>query len=474
MLQLYRHQKIALSYLRLNDSFCLFMEQGTGKTIPTLIRTLELLRTGEAKTALIVAPKSALGAWERDVEKFGETEQICFKQRVTLVNYDKIWRGGDKSVYNRDFDIIVLDEAHFIKNRTSNRSAFLLKLATRARYRYALTGTPISNGQLENIWSLIAFMDPYYDRGHIYSNIFARWFQQVADQSGKHKDGMIYRGSYTEFTHRYCILNQYHKPSSYINVRELQDLIGRYSYRVKKSECLDLPDKLPDEIVYVDQASKALYKRLATESALEEYDILADNPLSRLVKLRQLASGFLTKHKMTVSGDKIKTETELIEAKCNKIEILTELIEGYPDDKKLVIFCEFKHSIQLIRQLLFKLDIPYLTLDGDQKDKQIWRRFQDDPKMRVIICQYQTASAGIDLFAADTIIYYEPTLRSQLLEQSRDRIHRTGQTTKCSYIHLITRGTVEVDIYRALAGYSDFSEKLFVEYMTSYRRSYTR
>ena len=120
------------------------------------------------------------------------------------------------------------------------------------------------------------------------------------------------------------------------------------------------------------------------------------------------------------------------------------------------------------------MDIPYLTLDGDQKDKQIWRRFQDDPRTRVIICQYQTASAGIDLYAADTIIYYEPTLRSQLLEQSRDRIHRTGQVTKCSYIHLITRGTVEMDIYRALAGYSDFSEKLFVEYMTQYRRNYTK
>lgn len=467
MLQLYRHQKIALSYLRLNDSFCLFMEQGTGKTIPTLIRTLELLRTGKAKTALIVAPKSALGAWERDVEKFGDTEQICFWQRVTLVNYDKIWRGGDKSVYNRVFDIIVLDEAHFIKNRTSNRSAFLLKLATRARYRYALTGTPISNGQLENIWSLIAFLDPYYMRGRIYSQIFRDRFREVTGKDG-------YSGSYTEFTNRYCVLNQYHKPSGYINVRELQRLINEYSYRVKKSECLDLPEKLPDEIVYVEQAAKATYKRLATESALEEYDILADNPLSRLVELRQLASGFITKRKLTKDGDRIRAETETIEEKCNKIEILTELIEGYPDDKKLVIFCEFKHSIQQIRQLLFKMDIPYLTLDGDQKDKQIWRRFQEDPRMRVIICQYQTASAGIDLYAADTIIYYEPTLRSQLLEQSRDRIHRTGQVTKCSYIHLITRGTVEMDIYRALSGYSDFSEKLFVEYMSQYRRNYTK
>ena len=113
-------------------------------------------------------------------------------------------------------------------------------------------------------------------------------------------------------------------------------------------------------------------------------------------------------------------------------------------------------------------------MDGDQKDKNIWRQFQTDAKIRVIVCQYQTANAGIDLFASDTIIYYEPTTRSITLEQSRDRIHRSGQKNKCSYIHLLTTGTVEVDIYRALAGYQDFSEKLFTEYMNSYRKSFTR
>ena len=87
--------------------------------------------------------------------------------------------------------------------------------------------------------------------------------------------------------------------------------------------------------------------------------------------------------------------------------------------------------------------------------------------------QYQSGSAGIDLFASDTIIYYEPTLRSTTLEQSRDRIHRSGQTSKCSYIHLITKGTVEVAIYRALQNYSDFSERLFDEYMYEYSKGRT-
>lgn len=452
-LNLYRHQKIALSYLKFNDSFALFMEQGTGKTIPALVRILELLVNDEADRVLIVAPKSALGAWTRDIEKFEPETQSLLAHRVELVNYDKVWRGGEKSAYNKQYDVIVLDEAHAIKNRTSKRAAFLLKLSARAKYRYILTGTPISNGQLENIWSLYCFLDPYVERGRVYSRIFQEHLQRVGKGT--------YKGSYYEFQDRYCILNQYHKPTSYINVRELQELINDYSYRVKKADCLDLPDKLPDDIVYIDLKEKELYKRLSTASALLEYEILADNPLSRLVKLRQLASGHL----------KLNTG-EAISVKCEKLFILREIIENL-GDKKIVIFAEFKESIRKISELMEAEEITYVVLDGDQKDKTIWRRFQAEPEIQVIICQYQTASAGIDLYASDTIIYFEPTLRSQLLEQSRDRIHRSGQVNKCSYIHLITRGTVEVSIYRALAGYQDFGEKLFTEYLNSYRRSYS-
>lgn len=426
--------------MRSNDFFALFMEQGTGKTIPSLCRILDLARSGVISEALVVAPKSALGAWERDIELFNAVDREIIKSVLTLINYDKVWRGGDKSPYNKAYGCIILDEAHLIKNRSSQRSKFLLKLACKADYRYILTGTPIGNGQLENIYSLYCFLDPYLERGRVCSRIFG--------------------GSYQKFQDRYCILNMYHKPSSYIHVKELQEIINAHSYRVKKVDCLDLPEKLPDEVIKVDQAEPKLYKKLATESAILEYEILAENPLSRLVKLRQLVSGH------------IKTEDQLIEVGNNKIPILQEIIEGYPEDKKLVIFAEFKYSIGKISEMLRKMKIHFVTLDGDQKDKTIWRKFQTDKRTRVIVCQYQTAAAGIDLFASDTIIYYEPTLRSNILEQSRDRIHRTGQKEKCSYIHLLTKGTVEVEIYRALAGYSDFSEALFTRYMEGYRRRY--
>ena len=418
-----------------------------------LIRVLDLLKSGQIEDALIVAPKSALGSWVRDLDFFDTLDRQLLEGAITLINYDKVWRKGKDSPYYKKWGAIILDESHNIKNRTSQRAKFLLEIATVTKYRYILTGSPISNGALEDIFAQFAFLDPYIERGRVYSNIFKRHFESMAP-------GKTFKGSYYEFLDRYAILNRFHKPYKYINVKELQSLINEHSYRVKKSECLDLPEKLPDEIIYVENKEKALYKKLSTTSAILEYEILAENPLSRMVKLRQLSSGF------------IKNEYELFTFKCEKLEILQEIIERYDTDKKLVIFAEFKFSIASICDLLSKLKIKHVVLDGEQKNKTIWRDFQNDNSIRVIVCQYQTANAGIDLFASDTIIYYEPTLRSTILEQSRDRIHRSGQKNKCSYIHLLVKGTVEEAIYKALSGYADFSERLFTEYLNNYQKSY--
>lgn len=434
MIELYRHQRLALSYLRINNFYALFMDQGCGKTLPALFRLLELLRSKKIADALVVAPKAVLASWERDIEKFDEPDQVILRRGITFVNYDITWRRPE---LKKHWGAIILDEAHYIKNRTSNRSKCLLKMALDSDYRYILTGTPISNGRLEDIWSLFSFLDPV-----------------VINRTISSKE----LGSYREFTDHYCILNQYYQPCSYIHVSDLQDIIAEHSYRVKKSECLDLPEKLPDEIYTIELQDKKFYKELHQYSTIEEYEILAENPLSRMIKLRQVASGFIT------------TKDGIKDLKCEKIETLKGFLSGYED--KLVIFAQFTHSIDRINELLKKLKIKAVTLDGRQKDKKIWRKFQEDQSIQVIVCQYDAACEGIDLYSADTTLYYEPTIRSNTLEQSRDRIHRRGQERPCSYIHFITKGTIEVAIYRTLKGYGDFSEKVFTEYMDNYQRKF--
>ena len=434
---LFRHQKLALHYLRANDSFALFMDQGVGKTLPTLCHTLELYKQGKINNALVVAPKAVIGAWYRDMELFYEDDQEILTRLISLVSYDSVWR--ENKGFNKEWDLIIADESHKIKHRGRKRTKFLLRLALKSKYRYILTGTPTGNGQLENIFSQYAFLAPYSGRR---GDVCCEWL-----------------GSYREFESKYCVLNQYWKPYRYLHVDELQDIIAEHSYRVKKNECLDLPEKLPDVIYDIDLMEPKLYKELAKSSTVEELDILAENPLAKLSKLRQVCSGFLN------DGNK------RYDLKCEKLAVLEEFLDGW--DKKLVIFAEFTLSIHSISALLNKLKIKHVILNGEQKDKQIWRKFQEDDSIQIIICQYQSGSEGIDLFASDTVLYYEPTNKSNTLVQSRDRIHRSGQTQKCSYIHFITKGTVEGAIYKALKGYSDFDEKLFTEYMAEYTRTYS-
>lgn len=434
---LFAHQRKALNYLRLNDSFMLTMEQGCGKTLPSLVRIIELIKAGEVKQGLICCPKSVIGSWERDIELFSPADQKLLFNTLDIINYDMVWRSPK---YKKDYDLILCDEAHNITNRTSKRAKFLLKASVKARFRYLLTGTPINNGRLEDSYALVCFLDPYLVGGNIYSNIWKI-----------HTGG---KGSYYDWCNRYAELDQYYKPYKYKHINEVQLVLKSYSYCVKKIDCLDLPEKLPDEIRLLELAEPKLYKQLAKDGAVLELDLLADNPLVKLGYLRQLVSGHLNGASYSTS------KTKALE------ELLQEL-----GDKKLVIFAEFRASIDSIITTLKKLKITYITQDG-RSDKNNWKVFQADDSIQVIVCQYQSANQGIDLYKADTILYYEPTLRSSVLDQSRSRIHRNGQKNVCSYIFFLTKGTVEEKIYKAVNSYIDFGEKLFKEYMNEYQRSF--
>lgn len=438
-MQLYAHQQTILDLLHRYRRFAVFAEQGTGKTLPMLLHILRLLKGGEIKDALIICPKAVYGSWERDIDKFfGAYDKAILRKRVTITTYDLIWRRPE---LDKPWGLMCLDESHYIKNRTSNRNMGAMRtvngkrkrvshgisqIGQGATYRYIMTGTPIGNSHWEEIWAQYHFLDPA---------IF---------------------GKYADFEKRYCVLNQFYKPWKYLNVDELKERIFAHAYRITKRECLDLPDKLPPERYQLENKEKALYREML-QNFIAELDIEAKNPLARMVKLRQMCSGF-------VMGDDSQTHR----LKCEKQSTLSEFLDGW--DKKLVIFAEFRQSMNDIAQTLKKRKLPFLVLDGAQKDKTIWKHFQEGDQVRVIVCQYRTASAGIDLYAADTILFYEPTLSSQIFEQACDRIHRVGQSNKCSYILFETKGTVESKIWDALMRHRDFNETELAGYVQEVRK----
>ena len=144
--------------------------------------------------------------------------------------------------------------------------------------------------------------------------------------------------------------------------------------------------------------------------------------------------------------------------------MLDELIDSISG--KIVIFAEFTYSLEQIHKLLEKKKINYVTLDGKQSNKSIWKEFQSNEDIRIIVCQYRSANAGIDLFAASDMIFYEPTQSSTVVDQAMARIHRNGQTRNCSYYWLLTDKTVEHDIYDRVVNGIDFN----VQVLDNFRR----
>ena len=422
-MKLFKHQKEALELVTENDQFALFMEAGTGKTFVMLYHITNLFMSGEIKDCLIVCPASVRGSWRRDIEKLSGLRRSDTKN-ITVVSYDLVWR---REEYEKDWDCIVLDESHCIASRTSKRTKFLQRLKNRSKYRYILTGTPMHNGHYEDYWSQMEFLIPGY------------------------------LGTYNEFCAHHTVQRQL--PGTYVriivkyrNVQELLDKIGQKAYYIDKKSCLDLPEKLPPVVIDCELQEKLKYKQ-ALKSFIQEYDMNIGNPMSIIVKLRQLCSGFV-----------IDDYGDTHELKCEKIKMLDELIDGISG--KIVIFAEFTYSLEQIHKLLDKKKITYLTLDGRQSNKSIWREFQSNEDIRIIVCQYRSANAGIDLYEASNMIFYEPTQSSTVVDQAMARIHRNGQTRNCSYYWLLTEKSVEHDIYDRVVNGIDFN----VQALENFRR----
>lgn len=438
MITFYQHQHTIYNLLQSHLFYAIFAEQGTGKTFPMLAHILSLYKSGAIRTAIVVCPKAVRASWDRDIDKFfSALDRVLIRRCLTITTYDLIWRRPE---LDRQWDLMCLDESHYIKNRTSNRyigqmgtvnkkrtrvTRGIKQISRPSNYRYIMTGTPIGNSHWEEIWTQYDFLCP----------------------------GLL--GSYPEFEKRHCILNQYYKPWRYINVEELREVVFSHAYRITKAECLDLPDKLPPERFSLELQEKRLYRQML-KNYIAELDIEASTPLARMTKLRQMCSGSI-----------LDEDGAIHRMKCEKASVLGEFLSAW--EKKLVIFAEYKQSIRDVTGLLKKQKIEHVVLDGAQKDKTIWRRFQEDVGIRVIVCQYRTANAGIDLFAADTILFYEPTLSSQVFEQACDRIHRPGQRSKCSYILFETEGTVEEKIWDALIRHRDFNENELHSYLSEVR-----
>jgi SNF2 family DNA or RNA helicase len=456
---LYRHQQSAcrfacerfgiLSSEVHSNGVALLMEMGCGKTITSIAIVGILNEYRHIKKILITAPLSILGVWEKEFARFADfpyhltvlkggssqkKEQISKLHgnglQMAVVNYESAWR-LEKELLAFDADLIICDEAHKIKENRTSQSKAMHRLGDKARYKLLLTGTLITNKEID-VFSQYRFLN---------SEIFGT--------------------SFYIFRNRYFDMCGYGNHIPVFKKQMMSDFLQKLhsiAFRVTKSECLDLPE-ITEEIRTIELEPKAmkLYKQLEKESFAElaGSEISAVNVLTKMLRLSQVTGGHLTNDE----GD------------CNavsiaKLEALSDILDTMlTEDRKLVIMARFVPELNDIQKLLEQKQIGYAAVRGGISDRaEEIRRFQEDADCRVFVGQIAAAGLGITLTAASTMVFYSLDYSMSNFEQAKARIHRVSQTENCLYIYLTAKHTVDTKILRALRDKADLAKMLVDDY----------
>ena len=418
-----------------SKSVAILAEMGTGKTLISIGIAGQLYLQKEINKLLIVAPLSITKVWKEEFQKFAdfdyqlevlegptkeksETLRNLFgtKLQVAVINYESCWR-MEKEIMLWKPDMIICDESSKIKNPQAKQSKALHSLGKYSKHNIILTGTPITNNPLD-------------------------FFSQY-----KFLDECIFGGSYYAFRGRYAIMGGYgnYQVVGYKNLSELTRKAHSIAFRITKKEALDLPEQL-DVIRYVElePEARAIYNQVERNSyaELSQGEIVVRNVLTKLLRLSQITGGFLT--------DEF---TEIKENISNaKLNLLEEIIEECVDaNKKVVVFARFISEIDAITKMLKDKNIQYSLIRGDVKDRASEvEKFQNDENVKVFVGQLQTTGMGLTLTASDTAVFYSLSYNFADYEQAKARIHRIGQTNKCTYIHLIAKNTIDEKVMEAL------------------------
>lgn len=459
---LMEHQQIAgniaMMLFNAGHSGVMFdMEMGTGKTMATIAVIGEL----EAKRILVVCPKISLRVWADEYRKFANYDYDLAtlsgpaKKRVeTMQDLVDNERDGVKSIavinyeYVKPFekilaewhpDIIVCDESHKIKSPSSLQTKAITKLGYLAKYRFCLTGTPLTNNVLD-------------------------FFSQY-----KFLDATIFGSSYTSFKNKYVITgmyDEYLRPNP-VNLPELKYKLNTISYRVTKEECLDLP---PYSDIYVnvdfEPETMDLYREFEKEFVVwlnGQDKITAQNALTKTLKLRQLTGGFC----YDVSNPNVNKK--VIRFDSSKLNACEDLISSIVrEGNKVIVFAEFQAEIEAIANMCEKIHVDAVTYYGNNSDKEkdrAYNRFVNGDAM-VFIGQIESAGISITLTNAKYTIFYSTGYKYGAYDQARSRMHRKGQTSNCTYYHLIVNNTIDEKINKAL----DKKERLAETIIDSYKK----
>ncbi len=423
-------------------------DMGLGKTIQVL-GLLELLRlNGRLGHNIIVVPTSLVYNWVEESKKFTPKIVVKIFESSNATTYLEEVKQNSSSVYvitygvlernillfkSIDIDIVFFDEAQNLKNIRANRTGAARML--KANSKFCLTGTPMENHYGE-FYSLIDIALP----------------------------GSL--GDYKDFMSSFSFAGA--AGASKVSAEDIEFLKAKTApivlRRTKKMVLTELPSKTESVIsLPFESAQKKIYRDIAISWNDRIQAVIEDKGekcgqiemLTALLRLRQVCSFPQILSDIEYSGD------------APKLEILMEAIaELYENKESVIVFTNFRTSLNFIEQRLQEKGYKVLTISGEVTAKnrvKVLEEFNKDSEPVVLLMTLKTGGVGLNLTKASYVFHIEPWWNPAAEDQATDRVYRIGQEKPVQVYRYIMEESVEEKIQHLKSLKSAAFDALFAE-----------
>lgn len=421
------YQKYAIKYIEAHPISALLIDMGLGKTSITLtaIRNL-LFDSFEVCKVLVIAPlRVAKNTWTDEIKKWeylntltysliigNENERLSALNEqadIYIINRENVDWLVNKSGYKFDFDMVVIDELSSFKNHQSKRFKSLMKVRPLVKRIVGLTGTPSSNG-LMDLFAEFKILDMGKRLGY-----FIGQYRNTYFKPDKMNGPIVYS----------------YKPLPNAE-NAIYEKISDITVSMKANEYLKMPELVTSNyVVELSDSEKNQYDRMKKSLVLEITDgeITASNAASLSNKLCQLSNGAI-----------YDDEQNIVEIHGRKLDALEDIIESM-NGKPLLIAYWYRHDLERIKK---RFSIREIKTSEDISD---W----NDGKISVALIHPASAGHGLNLQnGGSTLVWFGLTWSLELYQQTNARLYRQGQKNTVVIQHIITKGTIDEQILKAL------------------------
>ena len=402
------YQRVDVEFIKSKDSVAVFNEQRTGKTPTILTAVQEYLGQG-----IVVCPASLKLNWQKEFEQWVDDTSLTYvisgtkskrfkmyedfankKAKMLFMSYETLRADLDTLMFLlNDIDVLIVDEAHRLRNFQTRQSIAVYRLGKIAKHIYPMTGTPAVNHP-SDVFGILRLIQP--EKYTSYWQFVDRYFGYVEGRFGR----------------------------ELLDVRkdradELTEVLTTSSVQRKRKDVMSWIPKITDRKVYIDlDASQVRHLKKITEEFMYGENIIP-NIIAQLTRIRQ------------VSLDPALLD---LKGKSAKTEFLLDFLED--NDGKVIVFSVFTSYLKILKDLI--LNSVLLTGEMTSEQKSAAVDSVQNGNTRVLLANIQVGGTGWTLDNIDTIIFTDRSFNPIDNEQAADRFVPTDPNKTYGAKQIIT------------------------------------